>query len=181
MAEPAGLMSTGNHWQSWPSVLLLVDPLLRCSLDVSLAVTDASVSDIRIFIHLSLHSTWTNGRWSCCGECLLHCGMLPHCFCLLLSLASVSHVTLAFGFSCIVLKVLQYFGIRCSTHVQNERSGRNWVAGYICLAAVICLFKVTPSRISVSPFYHTENMKVRMWKVACFKIHHLLPSILTGW
>jgi hypothetical protein len=49
-------------------VLLLVDSLLQCSLDVNVAVTDASVSDVCIFIHLSLGSARTNGHWSCHGE-----------------------------------------------------------------------------------------------------------------
>jgi hypothetical protein len=35
-------------------VLLLVDSLLQCSLDASVVVTDASVSDVRIFIILQL-------------------------------------------------------------------------------------------------------------------------------
>jgi hypothetical protein len=49
-------------------VLLLVDLLLQCSVDISIVVTDDSVSEACIFILLSLGGTLTNGRWSWCGE-----------------------------------------------------------------------------------------------------------------
>jgi hypothetical protein len=49
-------------------VCLLVDSLLRCSLDASIVVTDASASDVRIFILLPLGGALTNGHWSCHGE-----------------------------------------------------------------------------------------------------------------
>jgi hypothetical protein len=70
-ARPADLLSAGDCWQSWVLVLLLVDPLLQCSHDVSVAmtdVTDASMLEARIFILLSLGGAWTNGHWSCHGE-----------------------------------------------------------------------------------------------------------------
>jgi hypothetical protein len=57
--------------------VLLVDSQFRCSFDVSVAVTDASVSEVDIFILLSLAGGLINGLWSCRGERLLHCGMLP--------------------------------------------------------------------------------------------------------
>jgi hypothetical protein len=44
MVRPAGLMSAGDHWWSQLQVLLLSDSLLQCSLDVSVAVTDASTA-----------------------------------------------------------------------------------------------------------------------------------------
>jgi hypothetical protein len=52
-------------------VLLLVDSLSRCSLGAIIVVTDvtdASVSEARIFLRLSLGSTRTIGRWSYPGE-----------------------------------------------------------------------------------------------------------------
>jgi hypothetical protein len=49
-------------------VLLLVGPPLRCSLDLSVIMTDASVREVRVFILLSLGGTLTNRPWSCRGE-----------------------------------------------------------------------------------------------------------------
>jgi hypothetical protein len=60
MAGPAGLMCAGDRWR--------VDSLLRCSLDVSVAVTDASLSEVRIFILLPLNGAQTNGHCSYRGE-----------------------------------------------------------------------------------------------------------------
>jgi hypothetical protein len=60
-----------ERWRSLAesaAVLLLVDSLLRCSPDASIVVTDASVSEVRIFILLSLGGARTNGCWSCHGE-----------------------------------------------------------------------------------------------------------------
>jgi hypothetical protein len=50
-------------------VQLLVESLLRCSLDASMVVTDASISDVYIFILLPLGSALTSGHWTACGEC----------------------------------------------------------------------------------------------------------------
>jgi hypothetical protein len=57
---PAGLMIPGR-----------LDSLLWCSLDVSIAVTVASMLDVCIFTLLSLGGARTNGHWSCRGERLL--------------------------------------------------------------------------------------------------------------
>jgi hypothetical protein len=60
-----------ERWQSLAElavVLLLVVLLLWCSLDAGIVVTDASVSDIHIFILLPLDGALTNGCWSCHGE-----------------------------------------------------------------------------------------------------------------
>jgi hypothetical protein len=71
---PATAGGPDEHWQSLvesAAVLLLVDSLLRCSLDASIVmtvVTDASVPEVRIFILMSLGGMRTNGRWSCCVE-----------------------------------------------------------------------------------------------------------------
>jgi hypothetical protein len=43
--------------------LLLVDSQLQCSLNVSIAVTDASMSEVCVFINLLLGGKLTNGRW----------------------------------------------------------------------------------------------------------------------
>jgi hypothetical protein len=42
---------------------------LRCFLDVSVLVSGASVSDVRIIILLPLGGSLTNGSWSYRGEC----------------------------------------------------------------------------------------------------------------
>jgi hypothetical protein len=47
------------------AVLLLVDSLLRCSLDASVVVTDASILEVCICIRLLLGGARTNGCWSC--------------------------------------------------------------------------------------------------------------------
>jgi hypothetical protein len=48
--------------------LLLLDTQLWYSLDVSIAMTDASVLGALIFILLLLGGLLINGRWSCHGE-----------------------------------------------------------------------------------------------------------------
>jgi hypothetical protein len=63
----AGLMGAGDCWWS----RLLLDLLLCCCHDASVVVTDvtdASMSEARIFILLLLGSARTNGRWRWCGE-----------------------------------------------------------------------------------------------------------------
>jgi hypothetical protein len=59
----AGLMSVGDHLQSW----LLLDLLLHCFLDASV-VTDATILDVCIFILLPLGGMLTNGCWRSSGE-----------------------------------------------------------------------------------------------------------------
>jgi hypothetical protein len=68
-------MSAGDCWWNSPTaVLLLVDSLLWCSPDASLAVTHATMTEVCIFIVLLLVITrWpiTSECWSCCREHLL--------------------------------------------------------------------------------------------------------------
>jgi hypothetical protein len=75
----SGLAGTSGGEAGWPdecwrlqaesvAVLLLVDPLLLCSFDTSVVVTDASVWEVHLFIFLSLGGSLTNGCWSCRGE-----------------------------------------------------------------------------------------------------------------
>jgi hypothetical protein len=76
---PQRLTCAGDSEAGWPderwrslaesaAVVLLVDSLLLCSLDASIVATDACVSEVCIFIHLSLGGVQTNGHWSFHGE-----------------------------------------------------------------------------------------------------------------
>jgi hypothetical protein len=76
-----GAVGSEAGWPAWWALaiadgvgcrcLLLVDLQLPCPLDASVAmteVTDASLSEVCIFILLLLGGARTNGRWRCCGE-----------------------------------------------------------------------------------------------------------------